>query len=133
MVDPNVFVSALISPTGSPALLVDAWKLYARYELVTSEKLVEELADVVERDKFRQWFPAEAGRDLVRDMRAKSSVVEEGPVASVSPDAKDDYLIALAAMSGADYLVSGDKPHLLNLEPGEFPPVVTPADMLLRL
>jgi len=46
----------------------------------------------------------------------------------ITPDPDDDYLIALARATQADYLVSGDR-HLLDLADPE-PPVLTPRQFL---
>jgi predicted nucleic acid-binding protein len=55
-----------------------------------------------------------------------SSQTPEPP--EVSPDPDDDYLIALARVAGADYLISGDR-HLLDLTDPD-PPVLTPRQFL---
>lgn len=52
-------------------------------------------------------------------------------VDALSPDPDDDYLIALARVAGADYLVSGDR-HLLDLADPD-PPVLTPRQFLRLL
>jgi len=46
----------------------------------------------------------------------------------LSPDPDDDYLVALARVAGADYLVSGDR-HLLDLA-DPMPPILTPRQFL---
>lgn len=59
-------------------------------------------------------------------LREKGAVVNEGEIEAVSPDPKDDYLVAHTRISRADYLVSGD-PHLHGLEGGkDLPRVLTP-------
>jgi uncharacterized protein len=42
-------------------------------------------------------------------------VVETLPSVGVSPDPYDNCLLAIASGGKADYLVTGDKPHLLAL------------------
>jgi predicted nucleic acid-binding protein len=54
----------------------------------------------------------------------------EGRIIPLSSDPKDDYLLALARSSGADFLVSGDGRHLLVLELSDYPPVTSPRDFL---
>ena len=54
VLDPNVLISALISPQGPSAEVLDAW-VRERFELVVSEKLLAELDDVLDRPKFRRW------------------------------------------------------------------------------
>ena len=62
--DPNVLVSAVISPTRPPRLLVVAWA-EGRFELIMSPVLLEELREVLARPKFRQWVSAETAADFV--------------------------------------------------------------------
>lgn len=114
VLDPNVLVSALISPKGLPARLVDAAE-EGRYELVVSPRLFRELEDVLMRPKFRRWFPEEAVPLFLGRLHAVGTPHEEGEIEPVTADPKDDYLVALVAASGAGYLVSGD-PHLLDVE-----------------
>jgi predicted nucleic acid-binding protein len=49
----------------------------------------------------------------------------------LSPDPDDDYLIALARIAKADYLVSGDR-HLTAIS-NPIPPVLTPREFRDRL
>lgn len=114
VLDPNVLVSAAISPAGPPRQIVAAW-INGRFELVISPALLDELRDVLHRPKFRRWISGAVAREFV-DGLADDAVVLDGPPAlpGVSPDPDDDYLIALARAAGADYLVSGDR-HLLEL------------------
>jgi uncharacterized protein len=37
-------------------------------------------------------------------------------VIDISPDPKDNYLLSIADTIAADYLITGDKPHLLALK-----------------
>jgi putative PIN family toxin of toxin-antitoxin system len=52
VIDPAVLVSALISPLGNPAVLWQAVR-DERLELITSPRLLAELAGVLQRQKFR--------------------------------------------------------------------------------
>jgi predicted nucleic acid-binding protein len=54
VLDPNVLVSAVISPAGPAGSILLAWSL-GQFELVTSPKLLDELADVLARPKLRRW------------------------------------------------------------------------------
>jgi putative PIN family toxin of toxin-antitoxin system len=112
--DPNVLVSALISPRGVPARVVKAaWE--GRYELIVSDLLLSELEEVLWRDKFRKYVTYDEISQYLLFLRIASTLATEGEVKPSSPDPKDDYLVALARSSQAHFLVSGD-PHLLGLE-----------------
>ncbi len=113
VVDPNVFISAQISSLGHPARIARAADR-GNFELVVSERLLSELHDVLMRPRFRRHMTESEVENLVEDLREKGISAEEGEIERMVPgDPKDDYLVALARVSGADYLVSGD-PHLTS-------------------
>ena len=127
VVDPNILVSAWISPHGFPRRILDAADA-GYFEMVVSRRLLAELTDVLSRQRLRRYGPIEhAEAHVRRAMRAGVHVEIEGEPERVVPgDPKDDYLVALARVSGADYLVSGD-PHLVGSSLGEGTvPVLTP-------
>ena len=113
VVDPNVFVSARISNLGHPARIARAAD-EGRFELVVSEQLLGELSDVLMRERFRRYTTIEEVGGFLDGLREKGLFFDEGNLERIVPDdPKDDYLVALARASGADYLVSGD-PHLVG-------------------
>lgn len=131
VLDPNVLISAAISSaissTGAPAQVVRRW-LDGEFEVVTSEMLFEELARALAYPKLRKRVRAADAAEYVALVR-RESVVRPDPVNApsvVSPDADDNYLIALAE-STRSVLVSGDG-HLLGL--AEQLPVYSPASFL---
>jgi putative PIN family toxin of toxin-antitoxin system len=123
VLDPNVLVSAAISPSGPPREILSAW-LDGRFELVASPALLDELEDVVARPKFRRWISTEVTWEFIEGLADAAVMVDDPPTRpELSPDPDDDYLIALARAVGADYLASGD-PHLLDLDASD-PPVLS--------
>lgn len=128
VLDPGVLISALLSERGAPARLVQAWSAGA-FELVVSERLLEELERVLRRPRFREWVDEREVEAFLAALRDRA-VFESDPddVPAVSPDPGDDYLIALAIEAGAHVLVSGDR-HLTELA-GSRPPVRTPRAFL---
>ena len=131
LADTNVLISALISPHGSPALLLERLRDGA-FELIVSPKLLNELLGVLTRRKFRSYVtPLEARRYVVW-LRHVGLLIPDPDVASVStPDPADDFLVAVARAGKATAIVSGDR-HLTKL-PELDPPVFTPGAALRRL
>jgi len=126
VLDPNVLVSALLSPTGTPARALLAW-VDGQYELVVSPRLLAELTRALAYPKLRSRVEPREAEQLVNWLaRAAILAVDPADPPSRSADADDDYLLALAAGEDA-LLVSGDK-HLLALA-GEFP-IHSPARFL---
>ncbi len=93
VVDPGVFVSALIAPKGTPAQLLDLL-LEQRFELVVSPRLLAELTGVLLRDRLRRYVTATEVRELVADLAAVAIVLRDPPdPVTVTRDPNDDYLI----------------------------------------
>lgn len=132
VLDPNVLVSAFISRLGSsPDRIVRAWRAGA-FELVVSPKLLAELTDVLHRPKFAQQAAVGRANAYVAALAADADRLDDpSDPPSVSPDADDDYLFALAGAAGADLIVSGDR-HLTTLH-DPHPPVFTPREFVRAL
>lgn len=114
ILDTNILVAALISPSGPPAAILQAF-LDERFTLVTCEPQLDELRRVTRDPKLRARLkPAEAGT-LINELRALALVPRRLAKIERSSDPHDDFLLALAEASSADYLVTGDKSGLLDL------------------
>lgn len=127
VLDPNVIISALLSPSGSPAMVLRLW-LDGAFEVVVSPLLVEELERALGYPKLRARVTMAESHELVELLRREGDLRDDPtdapPVRSRDPG--DDYLITLAAASQA-VIVSGDR-HLLDLGPDL--PVYSPADFI---
>jgi hypothetical protein len=127
VLDPNVLISAALSPGGSPGRLFRYW-LEGEYDLVVSPMLLDELARALGYAKLKDRVPPNETEELI-DLLSRGGVMAEDPTQNPdvrSPDPDDDYLIALASISRS-VLVSGDK-DLLGLS--EQIPVYSPAEFL---
>lgn len=131
VLDANVYVSALLAPTGSPAQILESWAA-GRFDVIVSPLLLAELERVLGRQKFRRSIP------VVQVDALLSALAEEGVAAvdheaqpGATPDPGDDYLVALARAADADCIVSGDS-HLTELSDPR-PPVLTPREFLNSL
>lgn len=125
--DPNLIISATLSPGGSPAQVYELWRAGA-FELVVNPRLLWELDGVLGREKFTDLVPPDAVAELVSVLTADASSVsdpaDEPDIHSSDPD--DDYLIALVSKTRS-VLVSGDR-DLLELS--DRMPVYSPVDFL---
>jgi uncharacterized protein len=109
VIDPNLFVSAVISPDGAPGQVVRA-ALARKFHLVVSATLIGELSDVLSRPKLRPYVEGEQARTLVDSILGVAELVDDPKsTGSTVRDADDEYLCALADATAADVLVSGDK------------------------
>ncbi len=130
VLDVNVIISALLSRSGSPAVVLRAWQ-DGQFELIVSPLLLAELERALAYPKLRRRIPAEEADAVLDWLRRAAAIARDpqGPPPIRSRDPGDDYLLALAAVEDA-LLVSGDE-HLLSLQ-GESP-IHSPASFLALL
>ncbi len=130
VLDPNVIVSAVLSRSGTPAMLLEAW-LDGAYQLVVSPALLDELERVFGDPKIAKRVSPPEARELLDVLRLHAEFVDDprGTPAVRSPDPDDDYLICLAE-AGTAVIVSGDT-ELQSL--ADQIPVCTPAAFLALL
>ncbi len=111
--DPNVFVSALITPKGRARQVVQAG-IEGQFEYAICPTLLDELERVSRRPRIASLVPGETAARFIVDVRGGARLEPDPEVRAVSRDPADDYLVALAVSINADHLVTGDK-DLLEL------------------
>jgi putative PIN family toxin of toxin-antitoxin system len=130
VIDTNVLLSGLFWH-GAPHRLIEAVRAGA-LTLITSPALLAEFAEVLRRSKF-QAILARSRTDpeqTLAELRRLAEIVDPAPLpARVSRDPDDDAVLALAAASQADLVISGDA-DLLTLGARAGISVVTPAEAL---
>ena len=108
VVGTNILHSALHSDSGPPAKVLEGW--YAgRYRLVTSREQIAEFKRAAQYVKLRKLLPRHAIGRVVNRLRQAELLLSRLRRVGDSPDPGDDFLLAIAAAAGADYLVTGDK------------------------
>jgi uncharacterized protein len=113
VLDANVLIAALLSPTGARAQIVARW-LGGEFELVVSESLLAELERALAHPKLRARIAPEDAAEFISFLENTAIHAPDPPApARRSRDPGDDYLLALAESENA-IVVSGDQ-HLLEL------------------
>jgi len=135
VLDSNVVLSALLW-RGAPHRLLLAIGGHPDVRIFTSPVLVEELADVLSREKLAERLAliGRTPRELLADFVTLVDLVEPAEVPRViAHDRDDDQVLAAAVEAGADLIVSGDTRHLLPLKRHRGIEIVTVVDALQRL
>lgn len=65
VIDPNVFVSALMTKPDSPTLAVARAVTTGKLRFVACPTLLQELSEVAHRERFRRWFTVEDAQHLL--------------------------------------------------------------------
>lgn len=131
--DTNTIISGLLW-RGNPRRILDAAR-DGIIELFTSPVLLEELKDVLSREKFARKLTAAnvTVQDLVSGYSALATVIEAEPIEPViliDPD--DDAVLACALSAEAEVIVSGDN-DLLDLKEYEEIRILTATEFLAEL
>jgi len=130
VVDPNVIISAMLSPGGTTARIFELWRDGA-FDLVVSPKLLQELEGVLAREKFKHLVHPDEVAQLMSVLNSDAVLVPDpaGAPEVRSADPNDDYLVAIAGQSRS-VLISGDN-DLLDLS-GRIP-VYSPAEFIATI
>lgn len=127
VLDTNIFVSGLLSRTGTPAKMLDAWRA-GEYLLVTSPSIVAEVKAVLLSRRILEKYgirPQDIEALVTLLEKDGLTVLCETEVSGIIPeDPKDEMFLACALEAGADMIVSGDH-HLLNIGVYKGIPVLT--------
>jgi putative PIN family toxin of toxin-antitoxin system len=130
-------VSAFLSPGGTPAQVVDA-ATHGAYVLCLSDEILGEFVRALRKLERRQAsfrYDHDQVTRYVRDLTIEAELVTDLPdlTGAVPLDPKDDVIVATAVAAKADYLVTGDRKHLLSLGAYEGIEIVSPRAFLDEL
>ncbi len=105
IIDTNLWISFLIGKelANLRQLIVDR-----TIQVVLCEQIIEEINLVTQRPKLQKYFPATKVQELLELLRIIGLWIEVTSEVSICRDAKDNYLLALAKDSQADFLITGD-------------------------
>ncbi len=121
VLDSSVLVSAFATPHGQVVRLLRS-PLRDRYRLCLSEAiLAETAATLLTKSTLRRYatYSDENAHAYIRWLLTQAEMVTDLPeLRAVPDDPKDDPIVATAVAAKADYLVTGDRRHLLPL--GEY-------------
>jgi putative PIN family toxin of toxin-antitoxin system len=108
-----------------------------RYELWLSEEILSETAASLLNKESVRSYAAYADEDVhgyLAWLLSVARLVDELPELSAVPDdPKDDMVVATAVCAKADYLVTGDRQHLLPIGTYQGIAIITPRQFLEML
>lgn len=110
--DTNIVASATFW-RGKPAHCLEAWTL-GKYDLAISHPVLSEYEEVVARLTAR--YPMKQPTDWLCAIRQAGQLCLPIALTPVTADPDDEMFIECAVAARADYLVTGDKGHLLALK-----------------
>jgi putative PIN family toxin of toxin-antitoxin system len=108
VLDTNLVVSAVINDKGLEARVLDL-AANRRVALYVSVPILAEYESVLSRRRFR--LTKGQVREIMRLIRANSSLVRPTHTVTISPDEPDNRFLECAEAAEAQYLVTGNKRH----------------------
>ena len=112
VVDTNIWVSALVAPSGTAAQIVELWK-DGRFKLLISEQQSSELYEVLSRSELTVKYSIDEQKvsDLLLSIaeNAQHVFLEDKDKINVCRDPDDNLIIETAVRGKAKYLITGDR------------------------
>lgn len=112
VIDTNIWISFLI---GKELQYFKDLIISNKIKIVLTDQLLDEIRLVTSRPKLKKYFDQDKVSDLLILLEIISDKIKLKKVEKICRDPKDDFLLALAKQSKADYLITGDK-DLLTLK-----------------
>ena len=129
VLDTNIVASATFW-RGKPAHCLEAWAL-GRFDLAISHPILTEYEEIIARLTVR--YPEKPQTDWLSAIKQAGHLYLPAPLPAATTDPDDEKFIECAATAQADYLVTGDKGHLLVLKQAAGIPIIAASDFLRLL
>jgi putative PIN family toxin of toxin-antitoxin system len=108
ILDTNIIVSALISNSIPTKILYDL-VLTQKVKTCLTEEIFTEYIEVLNREKFTKYTNFKSKADIVLNkLREISTYYETNQKIEILSDTSDNKFLELAAVSFADYLITGN-------------------------
>lgn len=114
VVDTNIFISQLLWPFTVPGQAFR--RVLSSGTLLASQEVLQELANVLGREKFDPYITIEERQQFFRQLSLVVEVIPHVISLKACRDPKDDKFLSLAVSGHANYLLTGDN-DLLILDP----------------
>ena len=108
ILDTNIIVSALIS-NSIPTKILYELVLTQKVKVCLTEEIFAEYIEVLNREKFTKYTNFKSKADIVLNkLREISTYYETNRKIEILSDTSDNKFLELAAVSSADYLITGN-------------------------
>ncbi|MBI4672706.1 MAG: putative toxin-antitoxin system toxin component, PIN family [Chloroflexi bacterium] len=134
VLDTNVFLSAFLSPRGTPAEILRRWEAEA-FEVATSPTLRAELSRTLDYSKITKYLKASDAEIQNTLRRLALAPLNREPTVQldvVKRDRDDNRVLECAVEVGAEYIVTGDE-DLLELQEYDGIQILSPAEFVRLL
>lgn len=134
VLDINVFVSGTTNSAGPPGQIINAWQ-ERQFDLAISEPMIDKMRQVYlypQVVKITHMGTADID-SFIEDIRQTAIVVPGTTPVNITSDPEDNILFSTAIKAHAQYIVSGDKKHVLSVGTYQGIRTISPKDFLKQL
>lgn len=129
VIDANVLISFLLTRSPTISQILESWKNKKFTLLVTSEILLE-IQQVLERFVGGKLISSQDAAALFKRLEQDSEIITTLSRVTISQDKKDNRYLACAKDGQAEYLVTGDRKHLLSIKKFGITEIISPREFL---
>lgn len=128
VLDCNVIISAFLFKNSQPRLALEKAKICGI--ILLSESIINELKNVIQRQKFDRYLSLTTREELLNDLLEFADKISPSETITDCRDPKDNKYLELAVSGKAQYIITGDK-DLLILNPFRGINIIKPDEFLL--
>ena len=129
VLDTNVVISAILFGGNPERILLEI--AHKHHVLLISPFVLGEIGSILER---KAHFTPYQIQETLRSLRKISTQIDpEIVVKRIIKDISDNRILELALDGKADYIITGDKKHLLPLKTFRGIPILSPTDFLKKV
>lgn len=129
--DVNVILSGMAFSDSHPSQIIQMWRK-DQILFATSFSILKDLERAFNYPKVQKFLKLTQSEieSVTKELLKTSIIVPEKLEVKVSPDPDDDKLFSCALESMADYIVSGDKKHVLLIKNYKGIGIVSPKEFV---
>lgn len=113
--DCNILISLVLSHGETLSFLLCLWEKN-NFIVFISEEIKEEIREVLNRLIIRRYLKQKTAEDFFEFVQEHTIEIKVKSDLNLSPDKKDNRYLNCSIDGNVDYLVTGDKKHLLSLK-----------------
>ncbi len=127
VLDTNIYLSGMLFPASKPAEILELAEKKA-FETFCSDYIVEEFRRVfVVKFNYREQIADQFVQKILSFVKV---IVSGQKIRKIKADDADNRILECAVSAKADYLVTGDKKHILSLEKIGQTKIISPAEFI---
>lgn len=129
VLDANVLVSFLLTRSPTISKVIQSWK-NSEFKLLVSDEIMLEYKKILARLVRKSIILSVHANALLEEISKEGFNVEVISEVEASPDKKDNKYLSCARDVKADYLVTGDRKHLLKLKQFNGTKIISPKEFV---